>query len=81
MLQANCYTMSRLLLALSCLALLLAVATAEPRYARLAQPKVGCSLTEIVACEAEIEGELDTVQLQYASRKVFCIQIRFVLNV
>ena len=56
-LKLNCCTMARLLLALSCLALLLAVAAAEPRYARLAQPKVGCSLTEIVACEAEIEGE------------------------
>ena len=47
--------MSKLFLVLACLAVALAVATAEPRFAKL-QTKVGCSITEIIACESEIEG-------------------------
>ena len=48
-------TMSKLFLVLACLAVAFAVATAEPRFAKL-QTKVGCSVSEIFACESEIEG-------------------------
>merc|ERR1711892_382460 len=38
---------------LACLAVVLAVASAEPRYHKL--QKVGCSITEVAACAGEIE--------------------------
>ena len=48
--------MSRLLLALACLAVTLATAAAEPRYAKL-QTRLACSLDQVFMCEGEIEGE------------------------
>jgi hypothetical protein len=50
--------MSKLFVVLACLALVVAVASAEskPRFAKL-QTKLGCSMTEIFACESEIEGK------------------------
>ena len=47
--------MSKLFIVLAFLAVALAVASAKPRFAKL-QTKVGCSLTEVIACEGEIEG-------------------------
>ena len=47
--------MSKLFVVLACLAVALTVASAEPRFAKL-QAKVGCSITEVFACEGEIEG-------------------------
>ena len=46
--------MSKLFVVLACLAVVLAVASAEPRYHKL--QKVGCSITEVAACAGEIEG-------------------------
>jgi hypothetical protein len=51
--------MSKLFVVLACLTLAVAFASAEPapRFAKL-QTKLSCSLTDVFACEGEIEGTL-----------------------
>ena len=55
--NSNLINMSKLFVILACLTLAVAFASAEPapRFAKL-QTKLSCSLTDVVACEGEIEG-------------------------
>merc|ERR1712154_526963 len=50
------FTMSKIIAVLACLAVVLAVVSAEsqPRYHKL--EKLGCGLDQIIACAGEIEG-------------------------
>ena len=48
--------MSKLIAVLACLAVVVAVASAEPRYAKL-QNKLSCGLDQVIMCEGEIESK------------------------
>ena len=50
--------MSKIIAVLACLAVVLAVVSAEskPRYHKL--EKLGCSLDQVILCAGEIEGEI-----------------------
>merc|ERR1711915_554273 len=48
------FNMSKLILALACLAVVFVVATAEPKYKKL--ERLGCTLDQVILCENEIEG-------------------------
>merc|ERR1712157_169290 len=55
-LDSSLFTMSKIIAVLACLAVVLAVVSAEskPRYHKL--EKLGCGLDQVILCAGEIEG-------------------------
>ena len=55
--RSQLFTMSKIIAVLACLAVVLAVVSAEskPRYHKL--EKLGCGLDQVILCAGEIEGE------------------------